>query len=104
MDKSTVTVLFEVIVLEDNSYFVVSKERHRTLDLGDVIPQTVQNKNQLYMLMNSLEKLNICSGVLAEKYKNLLPENNASPVFKTIDGEPGTFVETVPRNSCVDEK
>ena len=104
MDKSTVTVLYEVIVLEDGSYFVVFKERHRTLDLGDVIPQTVQNKNQLYMLMNSLEKLNICSGVLAEKYKNLLPENNASPVFKTVAGEPGAFVETVPRNSCVDDE
>lgn len=38
MDKSTVTVLYGVIVLEDGSYFVVSKERHRILDLGDVIP------------------------------------------------------------------
>ena len=56
------------------------------------------------MLMNSLEILNIFSWVLVEKYKNLLPESNASPVFKTIDGEHGAFVETVPRNSGVDGK
>ena len=88
---------YEVIVLEDGSYFIVSNERHRT-DLSDVILQTVRNKHQLYVLVNSLEKLNICSGVFAEKYKNLLPENNASLAFKTIDGESGAFVETVPRN------
>ena len=56
------------------------------------------------MLMNSLEILNICSCVSVEKYKNLLPESNASPVFKTIDGEHGAFVVTVPRNSGVDGK
>ena len=52
MDKSTVTVLYEVIVLEDGSYFIVSNERHRT-DSSDVILQTVQNKHQLYVLVNS---------------------------------------------------
>jgi hypothetical protein len=54
--------------------------------------------------MKSLEKINICLGVSVENYKILLPENNVSPVFKTIDGEPGAFVETLPKNSCVYEK
>jgi hypothetical protein len=89
-----ITVQLPIIILADGSYSFVSQEKHRTLDLGDVIPQTVQNKNQLYLLVKSLEKIN----------KSLLPENNVSPVFNTIDGEPGVFVETMPKNSCVYEK
>jgi hypothetical protein len=54
--------------------------------------------------MKSLEKINICLGVSVENYKSPLPENIISPVFKTIDGEPGAFVETMPKNSCVYEK
>jgi hypothetical protein len=47
MGNSTVTILYEIIILAaDGSYSFVFKEKHRTLDLGDVIPQTVQDKNQ----------------------------------------------------------
>ena len=93
-------VVYEIVVLADGSYYFVVKDKHKSLDLIDSIPQAIHCKNQLYLVMKSLEKLNICSGILVEKYMSLLSEDNTSPVFKTIHGDPGAFVETMPITSA----
>jgi hypothetical protein len=92
-------VVYEIVILADGSYYFVVKDKHKSLDLIDSIPQAIHCKNQLYLVMKSLEKLNICSGILVEKYTSLLPEDSTSPVFITIHGDPGAFVETMPTSA-----
>lgn len=101
-NNSPVVFLHEVVIIADGSYYIVYKEKRKSLDVNLDLPQTIHRKDQLYLFMTSLEKLNICSAILAEKYINLLPEENTTPVFKTNCGDPGAFVETTP--TCGNKK
>ena len=67
---------------------------------NSVIPPAVHDKNQLYLLMKSLEKLQVCSGVSVENYQDLLPDNDNTPVYKTTSGDPAAFVESMPAHGC----
>ena len=75
------------------------KRQPRNLSLGqNVIPPKAHDKNQLNLLTKCLEKFQICPGVSVENYLDQLPETNNTPVYKTTDGQPAAFVESVPKN------
>lgn len=65
MDNRSITILYKISILSDGSYYFVFREKCRPLDLTNCtgIPQLIHDKNHLYLLMKSLEKFNICSGV-----------------------------------------
>ena len=42
----------------------------------------INAKNQLNLLMKSLEKFQICPGISAENYLDQLLESNNTPVYK----------------------
>ena len=101
MGNSPINVQYQVIVLSDGSYSFVFMGQPKILNFeNSVIPPAVHDKNQLYLLMKSLEKLQVCSGVSVENYQDLLPDNDNTPVYKTTSGDPAAFVESVPAHCC----
>ena len=99
MGNSAVNVEYQITVLSDGSYsfFFMGQPRNLNLSQNDIL-QKVHDKNQLNLLMKSLEKFQICPGISAENYLDQLPESNNTPVYKTTDGQPAAFVESVPGN------
>jgi hypothetical protein len=101
MGNSPINVQYQVIVLSDGSYSFVFMGQPKILNFDNsVIPPAAHDKNQLYLLMKSPEKLQVCFGVSVEKYQDLLPDNDNTPVYKTTSGDPAAFVESVPAHYC----
>ena len=77
MGNGAVNVEYQITVLSDGSYsfFFMGQPRNLNLGQNDIL-QKVHDKNQLNVLMKSLEKFQICPGICAENYLDQLPESN----------------------------
>ena len=81
MDNSSVNVQYQVIVLSDASYTFVFMGQPKIFNFDNsVIPPSFMGV--VYLLMTSLEKLLLCSGVSVENYQDLLPVNDNTPVYR----------------------
>lgn len=97
MGNSTVNVQYQVTVLSDGSYSFIFMGQPKSLNFDrSVIPPAVHDKNQLCSLMKYLEKFHLCPGVSVENYQDFIPDSDNIPLYKTSNGEPAAFVESVP--------
>lgn len=96
---NTEKVNYEVIINADGSYQFFYMGKPRTLSIEpNLLPPIINQRNQLHLLMKTLQNLKLCPGFSTENFLNILPASLSTPIFKTSDGKPGAFVETSPMN------